>query len=142
MKNVQRKIQKISLTGMSNNVQKKWVHGMETIFKRLSIKTQKWLFFLVFAGIATYCFSLLLGSGSGGLPYIGKIKQVRLPDLEVNDFGESAPEMKIKRLRQYLDSLSAAPDGSREKDSFYSRHPGIMDSIQKWELQLKTLRNK
>lgn len=135
MKNVQRKIRRVSLSAMGNNVQQKWANGMESIFKRLSIKAQKWLFLLAFVGASVYCFSLLLGNGSGGLPDIGKIKNLRPPDMRTIDIDSSTPETKINKLKQYLDTLPAV-----QRDSLLSHYPGIVDSIQRWEQQLRALK--
>lgn len=114
------------LSEFSGEIPRRSASLLHSIFKRMSLSGQKWFFFIVFIGIAVYCVALMTGKGTG-IPEIGKMKSLRLQESAATKDLQTARK-KVQDLWLYLDTLPPV-----ERDSFLNRHPGILDSIRKWQ---------
>lgn len=128
--------------------QTKWAEWMQVKTECLSVKG-KIMGLLLFCFIAcAYSIYLAATSSSGKQVLPVTLNSIKQPNY-IQQSGENTRAAaivnqeeykKIKRFRQYMDSLAPSPSGKILHDNILIQHPGILDSIMLLEnmYQLET----
>lgn len=128
--------------------QTKWAEWMQVKTECLSVKG-KIMGLLLFCFVAcAYSIYLAATSSSGKQVLPVTLNSIKQPNY-IQQSGENTRAAaivnqeeykKIKRFRQYMDSLAPSPSGKILHDNILIQHPGILDSIMLLEnmYQLET----
>ncbi len=128
---------------------------LPSLYKRLQIRWAKWmarrtarlskknwtvillLFVLLSGGYSGY---LIINSLYSPAISLIRITHIRKPacmtqtgDPPIKALMQEVEFQRIRRYKQFMDSLARSPDGSRKYDSILYQRPGLMDSIQALE---------